>query len=221
MPTARGLLGLSAAALLLAGCAHTVDGTARSTQSSSTSTLGPVLLSVPEINTIMGTTDMELSDSAEDIADDRAGYSDLQCLGPLAHAQAAVYDGTGWTEVADQIVTAPDGDLSGWVQQSAVRLPSPERAEKSLDSSKETWTNCIGKAVTVNDDVGETTWRLEGVTIDDVSVSQTSRMGGGDEWSCRHVLRAASAVIIEVTVCGTELHAEAADLAAKIAARVD
>jgi hypothetical protein len=220
----RGVLGIAAgiaaATVLVVGCTHTTGGTARPEESTTNSALGKILLTAEEINDIMGATGMEIVDSNEQMTDSSADVSDQECLGALYNAEQSVYDGTGWKDVVDQVVTEPEDDSAHWVEQTAVRFSSPERATAFLEHSKITWTNCIGKAITVEDSGDEFSWRLDGVTIDGTSVSQTARQADDNEWSCRHVLRAASDVIVEVAVCGAQLHAEAATIAEKIAANV-
>jgi PknH-like extracellular domain len=217
---ARNAIGLAAGAVLLVGCTQTIAGTAHPEHARTGSALGQVLLSESEISDIMGTTGLEVVASSEDMVDSSEEVSEHECLGALYNGEKAVYDGTGWVEIVDQVITEPEDDSEHWVEQTAVLFSSAERAADFLDRSKITWANCIGKSVTVDEGGDEFSWRLEGVTIDGASVSQTARQSDDAGWSCRHVLRAASDVIIEVSTCGADLHGQAATIAEKIAGNV-
>ena len=211
---------LAAAAMLVAGCAHTTAGVAVPAHTGAAAGLDQVLLSEADINKIMGATTMAVVDESQQMADNSGDVSDTKCLGALYNAEATVYDGAGWTDLADQVVTEPEYDSGAWVEQTAVRFDSPQRAKDFVDKSKIAWTNCIGMAVTVDTGSDQFRWRFEGVTIDGASVGQTARQDDDTGWACRHVLRVVSDVVVEVAACGMALHGEAAEIAEKIAANV-
>ena len=207
-------------AVLVAGCAHTTAGIAVPAHTGAAAGLGDVLLSEADVNRIMSTTGMAVVDESQQMADNSADVSSTQCLGALYNAEETVYNGTGWTEVADQVVTEPEYDSGAWMEQTVVRFDSPQRAKDFVDKSKIAWTNCIGTAVTVDSGSDQFRWRFEGITIDGASVGQTARQDDDTGWACRHVLRAVSDVVVEVATCGMELRGEAAEIAEKIAANV-
>ena len=219
MRTAAGVL--ATVAVLVAGCAHTTAGIAVPTHTGPAAGVDDVLLSEADVNKIMGTTTMAVVDESQQMADNSGDVSDTKCLGALYNAEETIYDGSGWTDVADQVVTEPEYDSGAWVEQTAVRFPSPQRAKEFLEKSKTRWTDCIGTAITVDSGSDQFRWRFEGVTIDGASVAQTARQDDDTGWTCRHVLRAVSDVIVEVAACGMALHVEAAEIAEKIAANVE
>jgi hypothetical protein len=228
---------LCAVVLTAAGCVNVTAGTAvradpvnprMSDRPSASARPGPgpgpgvggVLLSVADVNTIMNATDMELMDSADDMADHRSDISDPQCLGALYNAEESVYEDTGWTDVADQVITEPDDDSSHWVEQTAVRFPSADRAAAFVKSSANQWEDCIGKSVVVDDGEYEFNWIFEGISIDNGTISQKARQTDSDGWACDHAMAAAADVVVEASVCGPELQDEAVAVVGKLVGNV-
>ncbi len=216
---------LCAVVLLAAGCVQTTDGTARPADaagpsSSSTPTksgqpggdLERILLSAADINKLMGATDIELMDSANDMADHSADISEAKCLGALYNAEESVYNGTGWKDVVDQVLTEPEDDSAHWVEQTVVQFPAATGAKAFLESSFKQWMDCIGKSVMVNDGEYEYHWQFEGISRDGGTISQTARQTDSDGWACQHALAAVDTYIIEGSVCGTSLQDEAVTL---------
>ena len=221
MPPVRCVLGLVVTAAVLTGCTQTVEGTARLAHTPARSSLDGVLLDAPEINKIMGTSDMEVVESTQALTDTSADVSDTECIGALYHAEEVVYADSGWGDLIDEIVTEPDAYGEHWVEQTAVRFPSREDAETFLAKTKEAWTNCIGKSITIDDHPDEFVWRFEGVSMDGASVSQTARQDDSDGWACRHVMRSAASLIIEVSTCGETFDGEADTIAERSAANAE
>ncbi|OBF14671.1 sensor domain-containing protein [Mycobacterium sp. ACS4331] len=207
-------------ALLSAGCSRTLSGTPQSAASGAGSSLADMLLPVDEVNDIVGTSDLEIVESVEELTDNSMYASELECLGALYHSEITVYDDSDVVGVLDQIITEPDDDGEHWVEQTVVRLSSAGRADDFVNQAKVDWSNCIGEDVVIDDDAGAATWRFEGVTIEGDSIAQTARTEGGEVWRCRHVMRSKGDVVIEASVCGESVQGEAEELAERIAARV-
>ena len=105
-----------------------------------------VLLSVGELNGIMGATEMEVISELDEMTDHSAEVSDPDCLGAVYGAEEPVYAGTGWTAMRDQLVREPDEDNEHWVEQTAVLYHRP-RTATFFDDSKSPWENCSGHSV--------------------------------------------------------------------------
>lgn len=210
-------IGCTLGALVSAGCARIVSGTAEfDADAGPTTSLREMLLSTDEVDDVIGTSGMAVVEEFEELTDNAPFLDDTECLGALYHSEQEVYDDTEWREVVDQVLS----NEGHWMEQTVVRMASPEEAEAFADQAKIDWTNCIGQRVSVDDDQGLFRWRFEGVAIDDASIAQTVYSDdGGGRWRCRHVLRPEGEVIVEASVCGETLHGEAETIAERIAAR--
>lgn len=227
----RVACGLCAIVVITAGCVHTTGGTATvgaqqtssgapTTKPDSRDSLQRILLGVADVNAIMGATDIELMGSANDMSDHSGGISEPLCLGALYNAEQSVYDKTGWTDIVDQVLTEPEDDSSHWVEQTAVKFPSPASAQAFLDDSFTQWTDCIGKTVVVNDGEYEFNWQFEGISRVAGTISQTARQTDSDGWACQHAMSAVDSVIVEVSACGLSLQDEAVTIVGRLAANV-
>jgi hypothetical protein len=76
----------------------------------SESALDQILLTVSDVSAIVGGSGLQISNSAEDLAD---------------------YAGTNWKAVRDQIIREPGDDKKHWVEQTVV-LFSVRRAGRRL-----------------------------------------------------------------------------------------
>jgi hypothetical protein len=226
--------GLCAVVVTVAGCVNTTEGTAipqghgatAGPGSSSAPTksgqpgdpLEHILLSAADINGIMGATDMQVMDSANDMSDHSGDVSDPRCLGALYNAEESVYNEAGWKDVVDQVLTEPEDDSNHWVEQTAVQFPTSAGAGAFRDASFDQWTDCIGRSVMVDDGEYEFHWQFEGISSDNGTVSQTARQTDSDNWACQHALTAVDAYILEVSACGTALQDEAVTIVNQLAA---
>ncbi|CAN5720872.1 sensor domain-containing protein [soil metagenome] len=217
--------GLCAVALIASGCVQTTGGTARPadtagpTKSSRPGAgLDGILLSVDDVNAIMGSKNMEIMDSANDMADHRADISDPKCLGALYNAEESVYNGTGWKDVVDQVLTEPEDDSAHWVEQTVVQFPSAASAKAFEDTSFKQWTDCIGKSVMVDDGEYEYHWQFEGISAVDGTISQTARQTDSDGWECQHAMSVVDTYVLEASTCGMSLEDEAVAIVHGLAA---
>ena len=226
----RLIVGVAALAALLSGCVQTTAGTARPGAEligAPTGTSDPggrleqFLLTPDELNVVMGSRDIELTDSADDMADHSSDISDPGCLGALYNAEQTVYQASGWTDVADQVLTEPQDDSDHWVEQTVVQFPSHQHALDFFNKSVRDWTNCIGKDVMVDDGENQFNWHFEGIGISDNMMTQTSRQSNGGDWACQHALGAVGNYIVETSACGNSPEGEAVMLANQIVANLE
>lgn len=224
--TAASVL-IGALAVALSGCVHTTAGVAHragGTSPTTTADLEGFLLEPDHIDKIVGSHDIEVNDSATTLDDNLANVSDPDCLGALYNAEQSVYDGTGWTAVADQVladqVDDEDAEQGHWVQQSVVGFDSPQQALDLFDHSTQQWTNCIGKDVTVNESDTEFVFKIEGIDIDGHMMSQTARQQDAGDWACQHALGAATNHIVEVMACSTDTDGQAVRIATEIVSKI-
>ncbi len=147
MMTRALVAGALAASMLLSGCVSTVAGIAvRDGHAVPTnvppldeSALDRVVLSIDDINAIMGTKDIEVTSELDEMTDSSGMVSDPDCLGAMFGAEDPVYDGSGWTAVRNVVGREPEEDNDHWVQQTAVIYPDAGRAKRFFEKSKSTW----------------------------------------------------------------------------------
>ncbi len=143
IPVARVLEvlgGVRAASVLLSGCVSTVAGIAMRDGHAvpsdvpllKESALDKVLLSIDEVNEIMGVTDIEVTSELEEMTNSSGKVSDPDCLGAMYGAEEPVYDGSGWTAVRDVVAREPEDENDHWVEQTAVLYPSADDGEEVL-----------------------------------------------------------------------------------------
>ena len=139
-----------AASVLLTGCVSNVSGTAVRPPNAAPADVPPleesqleeVLLSVGEINGLMGASTMVVTSELEEMTDHSSSVSDPGCVGAIYAAEEPVYAGSGWTALRDQIVREDEDDNDHWVEQTAVLFSSADKAQKFFDESKSTWQDC-------------------------------------------------------------------------------
>lgn len=210
-----------AASVLLSGCESTVPGTAVRAQHAAPidvpaltdARLDDVLLSVGELNGIMGSTQMKVTTNLQQMTDHSAKVSDPDCLGAIYGAEDPVYAGSGWTAVRDQVVHEPGQDNEHWVEQTVVRYPSAAKAQKFFDDSKSSWQKCSGHSVSVDDAGATYLWQIDSVTSQDSLITQMTAQEDADGWGCQHGMSVVSNVTVEAWACSYGVKDEAATIA--------
>jgi PknH-like extracellular domain len=218
--------GVLASVVLLSGCVSTVSGTAVRGQNAGAIDVPPldeaklddVLLSIGELNGIVGSTQMKITSELEEMTDHSADVSDPDCLGAIYGAEEPVYADTGWTAMRDQVAREPDEDNDHWVEQTAVLYPAAEDAQQFFDDSKSTWEDCAGSAISVDDADASYLWQLDDVTADDTLVTQLTTQEDADGWACQHALSVVSNVTVEAWACSYDVGDEAATIASEMVA---
>lgn len=212
---------LLAASVLLSGCVSTVSGNAVRAHNSAPSDvpalteakLDDVLLSVGELNGIMGSSSMKVTSELEQMTDHSGDVSDPDCLGAIYGAEQPVYARSGWTAMRDQVVREPGEDNAHWVEQTAVLYPSTAKAQKFFDDSKATWEKCSGYSVSVDDLDATYLWQIDSVTSQDTLITQMTAQEDADGWACQHALSVVSNATVEAWACGYSIKDEAATIA--------
>jgi outer membrane murein-binding lipoprotein Lpp len=210
-----------AASVLLSGCVSTVPGSAVRAQHAapidvpplSEAKLDDVLLSIGELNGIMGSTQMKVTSELQEMTDHSGEVSDPDCLGAIYGAEEPVYAGSGWTAMRDQVAREPGEDNEHWVEQTAVLYPSAEKAQKFFDDSKSSWEKCSGYSVSVDDADATYLWQIDNVTSQDSLISQPTAQEDAGGWACQHALSVVSNVTVEAWACSYDVKDEAATIA--------
>jgi hypothetical protein len=215
-----------AASVLLSGCTSTVSGTAVRAQHAAPVDVPPlteaklddVLLSIGELNGIVGSTRMTVTSDLDEMTDHSGDVSDPDCLGAIYGAEEPVYAGSGWTAIRDQVAREPSEDNEHWVEQSAVLFPSAEKAKKFFDRAKSSLQGCAGYSVSVDDEDAAYLWEIDSVTAEDTLITQMTAQEDADGWACQHALSVVSNVTVEAWACGYSIKDEAATIANEMVA---
>ena len=219
--------GVIAASVLLSGCVSTVPGTAVRPHNAAPVNVPPmtdakldgVLLSIGELNGIMGSTQMKVTSKLDEMTDHSGKVSDPDCLGAIYGAEEPVYAGSGWTALRDQIAREPGEDNEHWVEQTAVLYPTAEKAQKFLDESKSAWQGCAGYSVSVDDNDATYLWQIDSLTTEDTVITQMTAQEDAEGWGCQHAMSVVSNVIVEAWACGYSIKDEAATIATEMVAK--
>jgi len=211
---------------LTAGCANTVSGNAVRPANVvpvdvpplSESHLDDVLLSIGELNGIVGSTRMTVTSDSEEMTDHSGDVSDPACLGAIYGAEEPVYADSGWTVVRDQVAREPDQENQHWVEQTAVLYPSEKEAQAFYDASRAMWQDCASAALTVDDGVVHSVWDMASVIADGSLLTQVSVQRDADGWGCQHALSAVSNLTVEAWACAFGPGDEAATIATEMVA---
>ncbi|MCV6983122.1 sensor domain-containing protein [Mycolicibacterium pulveris] len=215
-----------AATVPLSGCVSTVSGTAVrgpdlgqfDVPPLDETKLNDVLLSIGELNGIMGSTTMRVTSELDEMTDHSDDVSDRDCLGTVYGAEEPVYDGSGWTHVRDEVAREPGDDNAHWVEQTAVLYPSPRNAQRFFDDSRRAWQNCAGTPVAIFSDDEAYFWDLDDVLTEDALITQMTTQDDADGWACQHALAVASNLTVETWACGYTIIDEAETIAREMLA---
>jgi len=213
-----------AAVLALSGCVSTVDGRAVRAASTVPTNVPPlteaqlddVLLTIGELNGIIGSTQMTVTNELEEMTDHSGDVSDPNCLGAIYGAEEPVYADSGWTAVRDQVAREPAQDNEHWVEQTAVLYPSDAEASAFFDFSRDMWQECMADDIIVDDGDSTYVWEMDEVSYDDQLLTQTSEQQDADGWACQHALSLVSNLTVETWACGYSITDEAATMATEI-----
>lgn len=219
------LVGVAAAsAIALSGCVSTVSGTAvRSTSTVPSdvpkledSALDDVMLSIDEMNNVMGTTNLVVTTDIDEMTDSADKVSDPDCLGAMFGAEEAVYKGSGWTAVRDIVAREAEDDNDHWIEQTGVIYPEAGNANRFLEKSRSIWEKCAGSSLAVETEDTSSLWEFEDVEVGDGVITQIATQEDADGWGCQHALAAASNLTAETWACGYVLGDEALTMAIDI-----
>lgn len=213
-------------AVLASGCATTVSGIAVRPSAVVSDEVPPlseahlteVLLSIGELNGIVGSTTMTVTSDVEDMTDHSGDLSDPGCLGTIYGAEEPVYSDSGWTAVRDQVAREPGEDNQHWVEQTAVLYPSAEQARDFVDVSRDMWETCARTPLTVDDGVVQSRWDMASVVADGPLLTQMSMQRDAEAWGCQHALSAVSNLTVETWACAFGPGTEAATIATEMVA---
>ena len=223
---ACAVFAVIAASALLTGCVSTVSGTATRGQNAGPSDVPPleesqlddVVLSIGEINAIMGSSTMEVTSELDEMTDHSADVSDPGCLGAIYGAEEPVYAGSGFTALRDQIAREEGDDNEHWVEQTVVLYPSADKAQAFFEKSKANWEECSNYTVSVDDGGTAYDWKIDEVKAEDTMITQVTTQKDAAGWACQHALSPVSNITVEVWACSYSPGDEAATIVSDMVA---
>ena len=144
-------MGAFALSLALAGCSGgTTSGASSPPKPVPDSALDGLLLSVDEVNGIMGTTGMQQHATVRQMADHRNMLPNLDCLGVWQVNEAPVYDSSHWKSVRQKLFRVPDTDAwDSLLVQSVVSYRTADGADEFFTQSADRWSRCTNHNVNI------------------------------------------------------------------------
>jgi hypothetical protein len=210
---------------LTTGCTSVVQGAAVKPSSSvpsddvpplEESALDGLMLSNNELNDISG-VELESFYDSEEMNDNADLISDVDCLGAIYPGEDAVYDGSSWTAIRDELLLEANEDDNGrLVEQTLVLFDTPDDAVEFFDTSKAKWQECSEvKDIEVEDGA----WVPDKVQdVDERSISLKAEVSGTLEGTCQHAMGVVSNLIVESFSCDVNDHDDAQKIAAQLLA---
>ncbi|MBV8350302.1 MAG: sensor domain-containing protein [Mycolicibacterium sp.] len=228
-----GAVVCGAAGMALAGCVHTVGGTASSASGTSGASgalgalgggagggLDGVLLGADQVNAVMSATGIAVVDNSQNMQTSTENVSRPDCLGALYNAQDSVYRNSGWTDVRDQVLQGPSGNSAHRVEQTAVEFPGSDPALAFVNASLAAWSRCSGKEVTMTAGSDVNHWKIGDLVITGRTINQTALQEDAGGWGCQHALSAVAAIVVEATACSNNIADQAVTIIDKMSAKV-
>src|SRR5271157_5874239 len=217
--------------ILTAGCNN--NESSQSTKSSTTSTtktttappvaergLSGLLLPPEQINTVMGTTEMKITQTRDAMSDDSATMTPKECLAIDGSAQAQVYAGSGFIAERDQTLHLQEGDnLTHFAEQAVVLFPTAKQAGAFFTASAQQWPACHDYTHIQS----KTRWTVGAISNTNgmLSTIATLQNPPATGWKpCGRALAVRNNVIIDVNTCSVDPKNSAVDIANQIAAKV-
>jgi serine/threonine kinase PknH len=182
--------------------------------------LDSALLDSNQINTIVGTDDMQISQPMLAPSKPTIALSKPQCLGALNAAQAPTYLNSGYTQFRSTEAIPEFDKVNRYVAQAVAIFPDADKASAFVKHSAEQWKNCAKTNVVVmQPNKLLNVWTIETVIGDppSITISESRREVG---WRCQRAVRAVSDVVIDATACGSDITDQGSSVANRIAANV-
>jgi hypothetical protein len=217
----RWLIGarMTAAALLVmavavAGCGRP----GKTTPMVAPERLATILLTVPDVNTVMGASGMQPdAPIAHATQANPVTLSNPDCRGAFLVGQTPVYQGSGSTAISYEKLSELGDNPDHMVSQAAVSFPSADLALAFVKTSAGKWRACAGQSIAVTDNGQDYRWTFGNPVGDVPAITQLRTFEGGNGFACQHVLRAVLNVVLDVAACGDHISDQGARIADKMA----
>ena len=179
--------------------------------------LAELLLSPEEVNAVVGSTGMSVTNTQTSMSDNSATMAPQECLAIDGAAEALVYGNSGYWAERDQSLN--DGDnFTHYLKQAVVLFPTAEKAGVFFDASAQQWPACRQYTHTQS----ESQWSVGQISIanDTLSTTATQQNASAPGWGCGRALALKNNVIIDINTCSANPADSAVRIANQIAANV-
>ena len=219
---------VAAVCILIAGCHSQPNQGPKASTTTTTKVPPPVmepllkefLLAPEQINAVMGTTDMKVTNTRIAMSDDSATMTPRECLAIDGSAQAQVYVNSGSMAVRDQTLNRQEGEnLTHFVEQAVVLFPTAKQASEFFNASAQQWQACHDYTHVQS----RTHWTVAAISNTNGVLSTTSTLQDPPStgWkACGRALTVKNNVVIDVNTCSVDPKNSAVDIATQIAAKV-
>jgi hypothetical protein len=180
--------------------------------------LSSLLLTPDEVGSIVGVTNLEGGKIYHALSDPQ-GMSNPECAGAHYNGVKAIYEGSGYSTVVDQILSV-DKPEHVFVEQTAVLFPGAEQAKAFFGQSADKWKSCVDQTMTITTSDGQkNNWALNNPAESESKIVQVSTQEGMGGYGCQHVMRVMSNVIVEAQACQDRVNDQAERIADRMAAK--
>ena len=167
------------------------------------------------LNKIAG-VELESLYSAEEMNDNADLVSDVDCLGAIYPGEDAVYDGTDWTAIRDELLLEASGEDDGrLVEQTLVLFDTADARRRVLRLVQ-------GQMERVRAGQGHrgrgrpVGARRGSVDVDERTISLKAKVSGTLEGICQHAMGVVSNLIVEGFSCDVDDNDDAQKIAAQL-----
>jgi serine/threonine kinase PknH len=186
--------------------------------------LSALLLSSSEINSIVGSSDMQPGKPVT--AMDTSSYTGSlpQCQGALYPAQQPAYADTGYQAESGLVYHDPkdtQGKIHHLVDENVISFPTADKANAFVETAQDKWKACAGQPITITGK-GETyRWTFGQMNGDPPKIALARTQEGAAGWACQHAISAANNIVVDVDACDYNLNNQASQAAEQIVAKVN
>lgn len=187
-----------------------------------------LLLSVADINAVMGTKAMTVHESFDTTSDHRNLLPNLNCLGIWQIGEKAIYGTSGFAAIRGQALREPDTDnWNSLVIQGVTSYLSANAAKKFFADSAERWSHCSNHRVNmtyIDNPQGTVAYQMTltfgGLSKTDTELTMPVNRSAGGGRSCQRALGVDNNVIVDIAACGQTIGDQARSIVGKIEARI-
>jgi serine/threonine kinase PknH len=186
--------------------------------------LSALLLSSSEVNSIVGTSDMQPGKPVTAMDTSSYTLSLPQCQGALWTDQQAEYAGTGYQAVSGLVYHDPkdsQGNTHHLVDESVIGFPTADKAKAFVQTEQDKWKACAGQPITITDQGKTYRWTFAQVNGDPPKITLARTQEGAEGWACQHAISAANNIVVDIDACDYNLNNQASQAAEQILAKVN